>query len=154
MFVFQIFVYGIFACVISLEDLKFHKIRNRKIIALFCSEILFSFSPLLGGANLLAGSVFFGIFTLLFIASNAFLASGGIGFGDVKLIAVLAVAFFDVSVRSFEIFLVSLWLALMAHICLHFLMFRKFPDRIAMAPGIFLASGLYLFAPIGLLLPQ
>jgi hypothetical protein len=45
-------------------------------------------------------------------------------------------------------------LALVAHICLHLLIYRKFPYRTAMAPDIFLASGLYLYAPIALLLPQ
>jgi len=80
--------------------------------------------------------------------------SGGIGFGDVKLIAVLALAFFDTGLKSVEIFFVSLWLALVTHICLHLLIHRKFPRRIAMAPDIFFASGLYLYAPIALLLPQ
>jgi len=91
---------------------------------------------------------------VLYLLSNALHKSGGIGFGDVKLIGVLAFAYFDSGLRSVEIFFVSLWLALVAHICLHLLICRKFPYRIAMAPDIFLASGLYLYAPIGLLLPQ
>jgi hypothetical protein len=37
---------------------------------------------------------------------------------------------------------------------LQYLQQRRFPNRIAMAPSIFLAVGLYLYAPMGLLLPQ
>ena len=102
----------------------------------------------------ISGVSFFAIFTVLYLLSNAFDKAGGIGFGDVKLISVLALAFFDSGLRSVEIFFISLWLALVAHICLHLLIYRKFPYRIAMAPDIFLASGLYLYAPIALLLPQ
>jgi hypothetical protein len=39
-------------------------------------------------------------------------------------------------------------------LCLHFLHQGKLLPRIAMAPSIFLAGTLYLYAPIGLLLPQ
>jgi Flp pilus assembly protein protease CpaA len=102
----------------------------------------------------ISGISFFAIFTALYLLSNAFHKAGGIGFGDVKLISVLALAFFDTGLRSVEIFFISLWLALVAHICLHLLIYRKFPYRIAMAPDIFLAGGLYLYAPIALPLPQ
>ena len=143
-----------FALSISIEDLKIHKIRNRKL--LYFSASLVIFSVLLPKAHLdpISGVSFFAIFTVLYLLSNAFDNAGGIGFGDVKLISVLALAFFDTGLRSVEIFFISLWLALVAHICLHVLIYRKFPYRIAMAPDIFLASGLYLYAPIALLLPQ
>jgi Flp pilus assembly protein protease CpaA len=147
-------VVGYFILVISIKDLKTHKIQNR--ILLYFLGFLIIFSVLLPNARIhpIAGVCFFVIFTVLFVASNAVHKSGGIGFGDVKLIGVLALAFFDTGVRSIEIFFVSLWLALVAHICLHLLIYRKFPHRIAMAPDIFFASGLYLYAPIALLLPQ
>jgi Flp pilus assembly protein protease CpaA len=86
--------------------------------------------------------------------SNSIHKLGGIGFGDVKLIAVLAFGYFETGLRSIEIFFVALWIAVMAHICLYLLMYRKYPHRIAMAPDIFFASGLYMYAPIELLLPQ
>ena len=143
-----------FALSISIEDLKIHKIRNRKL--LYFSASLVIFSVLLPNAHMdpISGVSFFAIFTVLYLLSNAFHKAGGIGFGDVKLISVLALAFFDTGLRSVEIFFISLWLALVAHICLHLLIYRKFPYRIAMAPDIFLAGGLYLYAPIALLLPQ
>jgi len=147
-------VVGYFVLVISIKDLQTHKIRNRLLLSFL--GFLLIFSVLLPNARMhtIAGVCFFVIFTVLFIVSNAVHKSGGIGFGDVKLIAVLALAFFDTGKRSIEIFFISLWLALVAHICLHLLIHRKFPHRIAMAPDIFFATGLYLYAPIGLLLPQ
>ena len=143
-----------FALSISIEDLKIHKIRNRKLLYFLASLVIFS--VLLPNAHMdpISGVSFFAIFTVLYLLSNAFDKAGGIGFADVKLISVLALAFFDSGLRSVEIFFISLWLALVAHICLHLLIYRKFPYRIAMAPDIFLASGLYLYAPIALLLPQ
>jgi Flp pilus assembly protein protease CpaA len=143
-----------FALSISIEDLKIHKIRNRKLLYFLASLVIFS--VLLPNAHMdpISGVSFFAIFTVLYLLSNVFHKAGGIGFGDIKLISVLALAFFDTGLRSVEIFFISLWLALVAHICLHLLIYRKFPYRIAMAPDIFLASGLYLYAPIALLLPQ
>ncbi|MSZ37628.1 MAG: hypothetical protein F2603_00180 [Actinobacteria bacterium] len=152
--ILYVVVVAYFAVSISIEDLRIHKIRNRKLI--YLSSSLMIFSVLLPGArvDLITGFFFFTIFTFLFFLSNAFHKSGGIGFGDIKLIAVLAFAFFDTGLRSLEIFFISLWLALVGHICLHLLIYRKFPYRIAMAPNIFFASGLYLYAPTALLLPQ
>ena len=142
-----------FALSISIEDLKIHKIRNRKLLYFSASLIIFSVLPN-AYMDPISGISFFAIFTALYLLSNAFDKAGGFGFGDVKLISVLALAFFDTGLRSVEIFFISLWLALVAHICLHLLIYRKFPYRIAMAPDIFLASGLYLYAPIAFLLPQ
>ena len=145
---------GYFVLVISIKDLQTHKIRNRTLLYFLGFLIIFSVLPPNARIQPIAGVCFFVIFTVLFVVSNAVHKSGGIGFGDVKLIAVLALAFFDTGLRSVEIFFVSLWLALVTHICLHLLIHRKFPRRIAMAPDIFFASGLYLYAPIALLLPQ
>lgn len=145
---------GYFVLVISIKDLVTHKIRNRTLLYFLSSLIAFSLFSQNAHVNPFAGACFFTIFTVLYLLSNALHKSGGIGFGDVKLIGVLAFAYFDSGLRSVEIFFVSLWLALVTHICLHLLIHRKFPYQIAMAPDIFLASGLYLYAPIGLLLPQ
>lgn len=147
-------VVGYFVLVISIKDLQTHKIRNRTLLYFLGYLITFSVLSHNARVNPLAAACFFTIFTVLYLLSNALHKSGGIGFGDVKLIGVLAFAYFDSGLRSVEIFFVSLWLALVAHICLHLLICRKFPYRIAMAPDIFLASGLYMYAPIGLLLPQ
>jgi hypothetical protein len=143
-----------FVLSISVEDLRMHKIRNRKLLYFFSFFIFFSLLPCGIHINPMAALQFLGIFIVLYVLSNALHKSGGIGFGDVKLIAVLALGCFETGFRSIEIFFVSLWIAVMAHICLYLMMFRKYPHRIAMAPDIFLASGLYLYAPIELLLPQ
>jgi hypothetical protein len=116
--------------------------------------VVSSFIPSSAELNLLAGLQFLAVFSLLYVLSNSVRESGGIGFGDVKLVAVLAFAFFDSGVQSLAIFFIALWLALLAHTSLYFLIYRTFPRRIALAPDIFLASGLYLYTPIALLLPQ
>jgi len=139
---------------ISIEDLRIHKIRNSKLLNFSASLMIFSVLLPNGRMNLIAGIFFFAIFSFLFLLSNVFHKSGGIGFGDIKLISVLAFAFFDTGLRSLETFFISLWLAFVGHICLHLIIYRKFPYRIAMAPDIFFASGLYLYAPIAFLLPQ
>ena len=152
--ILQFVVVGYFVLVISIKDLQAHKIQNRTLLYFLGFLIIFSVLPPNARIQPISGICFFVVFTMLFVASDAVHKSGGIGFGDVKLITVLGLAFFDTGVRSIEIFFVSLWLALVTHICLHLLIYRKFPHRIAMAPDIFFASGLYLYAPIALLLPQ
>ena len=80
--------------------------------------------------------------------------TAGIGFGDVKLISIIAFGYVDLGIRSAEVFLLSLWFALFAQLFLHLLHQGKLLPRIAMAPSIFLAGSLYLYAPMGFLLPQ
>ena len=143
-----------FAINICIEDLRIHKIRNRILMYFLCFLFLFSLLPSNSHVHPIAAIEFSAIFIALYLASNALHKSGGIGFGDVKLLFVLAFAFFDPGLRSIEIFFISLWIALIAHISLYLLMHRKYPHRIAMAPDLFLASGLYMYAPIGLLVPQ
>jgi Flp pilus assembly protein protease CpaA len=147
-------ILALFAVSISVEDLRIHKIRNRKLLYFLCSLTLFSFLPSRPQLNPTAAFEFFAIFIALYILSNKVHRSGGIGFGDVKLISTLAFGYFDAGFRSLQIYFISLWMAVMAHLCLYLLMHRKYPHRIAMAPDIFFASGLYMYAPIGLLLPQ
>jgi len=143
-----------FAISISAEDLRVHKIRNRELLYFLCLLTLFSLMPLGSDVHLLAAIEFLGTFVVFHFLGNAIHSSGGIGFGDVKLIAVLAFGYFETGLQSIEIFIISLWVAVVVHICLYLLMYRKWPYRIAIAPDIFLACGLYLYAPIGLLLPQ
>jgi Flp pilus assembly protein protease CpaA len=152
--VLQNCVFGFFAISISITDVKTHKIRNRTLLLFTGTIVVSSFIPSSAELNPFAGIQFLTIFSLLHVLSNSVRESGGIGFGDVKLVAVLAFAFFDSGVQSLAIFFIALWLALLAHTSLYFLIYRKFPRRIALAPDIFLASGLYLYAPIALLLPQ
>jgi Flp pilus assembly protein protease CpaA len=152
--VLQNCVFGCFAIFISIADVKSHKIRNRTLLLFFGTVVLTSFIPSSAELNPLAGLQFLAVFTLLYVLSNSIRESGGIGFGDVKLVALLAFAFFDSGLQSVAIFFIALWLALVAHTSLYFIIHRKFPRRIALAPDIFLASGLYLYAPIAFLLPQ
>ena len=154
MSLFENVIFFLFAISISIDDVKNHLIRNNKIILLLGITSLSSISSFGGGISPLAGFQFLGVLSFLYFLSGRFGESGGNGFGDVKLIAVLAFAFFDSGLQSIAIFFISLWMILVAHVILYYLIYRKFPRRLALAPDIFLASGLYLYAPIALLLPQ
>jgi Flp pilus assembly protein protease CpaA len=151
---FENVIFLLFAINVSIDDVKNHSIRNHKLILLLGITVLSSFTSLSENVNPLAGFQFLAVLSLLHFASNRHGQSDGVGFGDVKLIAVLAFAFFDSGLKSIAIFFFALWLILMVHVSLYFLIYRKFPRRLALAPDIFLASGLYLYTPIVLLLPQ
>ena len=84
----------------------------------------------------------------------AFSNQPGIGFGDIKLMTVLAFGLIDTGIRSIEIYFLSLCCAIFLQMSFLYFHQRKFPMRMAMAPSIFFAVGLYLYAPMGLLLPQ
>jgi Flp pilus assembly protein protease CpaA len=143
-----------FSIKISIEDLRFHKIRNILLLNFFI--LLFLHSILVGNlfSQMFSGFIFFSIFTILFLVGFLIPTDSGIGFGDVKLLTVLAFGFIDVGFRQIEIYFLSLWCALFLQVCLHYIHKRKFLSPMAMAPSIFLAVWLYLCAPIGLLLPQ
>ena len=143
-----------FSIKISLEDLRFHKIRNILLFNLFVLLLLHSI--LMGDlfSQIFSSFIFFSIFTILFLVGFLIPTDSGIGFGDVKLLTVLAFGFIDVGFRQIEIYFLSLWCALFLQVCLHYIHKRKFLSPMAMAPSIFLAAWLYLCAPIGLLLPQ
>lgn len=143
-----------FSIKISIEDLRFHKIRNIDLLYLF--GLLFLQSILVGNLlpQMFSGLVFFSIFTTFYLVARVLPTDSGIGFGDVKLLTVLAFGFIDVGFRQIEIYFLSLWSALFLQVCLHYIHKRKFLSPMAMAPSIFLAVWLYLCAPIGLLLPQ
>jgi len=67
---------------------------------------------------------------------------------------VLAFGYINVGYESANIFIVALWISLLIQLILEMLVRRKFSSHMAMAPSIFFAVGLYLYAPIGLLLSQ
>jgi Flp pilus assembly protein protease CpaA len=143
-----------FAFKISIEDLQTYRIRNRKLFIFF---VLLLASSLISGnvvSQISTGIIFFVILTLLHVIGLILPIHLGMGFGDVKLITVIAFGFIDTGLRSLEIFFLSLCIAFFVQMSLHFLHQRKIPSRMAMAPSIFLAIGLYLYAPIRLLLPQ
>ena len=143
-----------FAIKISIEDLRFHKIRNIHLSYFF---ILLCFQSILVGnlfSQLLSGLIIFTLFTTFYLVGTLISTVSGIGFGDVKLLTVLAFGFIDAGFRQIEIFLLSLWCALLLQVCLHYIYKRRLLSSMAMAPSIFLAVLLYLCAPIGLLLPQ
>jgi Flp pilus assembly protein protease CpaA len=143
-----------FSIKISIEDLRLHKIRNTLLFKLFI--LLFLQSLLFGDlvSQILSGFVFFSIFTTLFLVGILMPTDSGIGFGDVKLLTVLAFGFLDVGFRQIGSYFLSLWCALFLQVCLHYVHKRKNLSPMPMAPSIFLAVWLYLCAPIGLLLPQ
>ena len=154
MHLFSSLYFVVFALVISIEDLRNFRISNRVLILYFF--ILFLDSLFTGEFT---RHVFSGIFFLLLFSVIHFVGrfvshKHTIGIGDIKLIGVLTFGYVNIGFRSVEIFFISLWLALLAQISLEFIRKRKFVSRIAMAPSIFLAVALYLYAPLGLLLPQ
>ena len=143
-----------FSIKITIEDLRFHKIRN--ILLLNLLGLLLLQSILVGNLlpQIFSGFVFFSIFTTFYLIACVMPTESGIGFGDVKLLTVLAFGFIDVGFRQIEIYFLSLCCALFLQVCLHYIHKRKFLSPMAMAPSIFLAVWLYLCAPLGLLLPQ
>jgi Flp pilus assembly protein protease CpaA len=143
-----------FSIKISIEDLRFHKIRN--ILLLNLLSLLLLQSILVGNLlpQIFSGFVFFSVFTTFHLVASVMRTESGIGFGDVKLLTVLAFGFIDVGFRQIEIYFLSLWCALFLQVCLHYIHKRKFLSPMAMAPSSFLAVWLYFCAPIGLLLPQ
>jgi Flp pilus assembly protein protease CpaA len=144
----------LFAVVISVEDIKTHKIRNADLlkylmilllVQIFCGKVRY---------QLLAGACMLAIFVMIYLVGSVLPKKAGIGFGDVKLISVMAFGYIEPSFRAFAIFFILLWLALLIHIGMLFIFHRSMHSHVPMAPSIFLATGLYLFTPIAFLLPQ
>lgn len=151
---FALLTLSVFALKISTEDLRNFRIRNRDLLILLA--FLLGISLIEGDffSRLISGFIFLCIFGFVYLLSMVFTNQLGIGFGDVKLMTVLAFGFINSGASSIEIFFLSLCCALLVQISLLYLYRRKFPSRMAMAPSIFFAIGLYLYAPMGLLLPQ
>ena len=139
---------------ISIEDLRNFRIRNRDLLILTAFLLVFSLINDNFFPQIVSGFIFLCIFGLIHVLSVAFSNQPGIGFGDIKLMTVLAFGLIDSGIRSIEIYFLSLCCAIFLQMSLLYLHQRKFPMRMAMAPSIFFAVGLYLYAPMGLLLPQ
>lgn len=143
-----------FALGVSLEDIRTYRIRNRALLVFLLILLMLAIRNSEVQIHALSGAIFFGFFSLFHLAGRLLSSELAIGFGDVKLLSVIAFGYVDVGFRPFEVFLFSLWCALFLYLCFRFICMRKFQSRVPMAPSIFLASGLYLYAPMGLLLPQ
>ena len=70
----------------------------------------------------------------------------GVGMGDVKLLAISVMIFNSQMNFSILIFLAILLAGTSAHLLMHSLVARQMPQRIALAPSIFLAFALYFAA--------
>jgi leader peptidase (prepilin peptidase)/N-methyltransferase len=143
----------IFALVISAQDIKEHKIKNRKLLFYFCLLMIWSFISHSFVRQIYSG-VFFLIFSVVVFLVSRRRSKDGIGFGDVKLLTVVGFGYIDIGLQSVQAFLIALWCALVLQVVVQFLVQRKFFSHMPMAPSIFLAVGLYLCTPIGHLLPQ
>jgi Flp pilus assembly protein protease CpaA len=85
--------------------------------------------------NLLAFSVVLVLLILL-----------GVGMGDVKLLSISLMIFNSQMDFSILVFLSTLFACAFTHLVIHTLVARQLPDRIALAPSIFLAFALYFAA--------
>jgi Flp pilus assembly protein protease CpaA len=79
----------------------------------------------------------------LVLVSATFL---GVGMGDVKLLALSFMIFNSQMNFSIIVFLSLLFTCAFAHLLIHGLVTRQMPQRIALAPSIFLAFALYFAA--------
>ncbi|MEY4232653.1 MAG: hypothetical protein RL144_853 [Actinomycetota bacterium] len=70
----------------------------------------------------------------------------GVGMGDIKLLAISFMIFNSQMNFSILIFLAILLAGTSAHLLIHILVARQMPQRIALAPSIFLAFALYFAA--------
>ena len=68
----------------------------------------------------------------------------GMGMGDSKLIFLIALVLPVVSIMQFLELLALIFLAAVFHILCKWLLSQRFPATIAMAPAIFIGTGLYL----------
>ncbi len=69
-----------------------------------------------------------------------------IGMGDVKLLALSFIIFNSQMDFSILVYLTILFVCAFAHLLFHGLIVRDIPERIALAPSIFLAFALYFAA--------
>jgi Flp pilus assembly protein protease CpaA len=70
----------------------------------------------------------------------------GVGMGDIKLLAISFMIFNSQMNFSIHIFLAILLAGTSAHLLIHILVARQMPQRIALAPSVFLAFALYFAA--------
>lgn len=81
---------------------------------------------------------------LSFLLCIALLHFFGMGMGDSKLIFLIALVLPVVSIKQFLELLTSIFLVGAFHILCNWLPSKRFPATIAMAPAIFIGTGLYL----------
>ena len=121
---------------IMVRDLYSQRIPNIYLKALTLLTSLFLLIDGIGPVlNLLA--------SLLVLACAIF---AGIGMGDVKLLALSFMIFNSQMNFSILVFLSTLLSSACAHLLIHSLVARHMPQRIALAPSIFLAFALYFAA--------
>ncbi len=129
-------VFWLFSFPIMVRDLDSQRIPNvyLKVLAVptFLVLIVDGIGPLL---NLLI--------LFLVLVSTVFL---GVGMGDVKLLALSFMIFNSQMNFSILVFLSLLFTCAFAHLLIHGLVTRQMPQRIALAPSIFLAFALYFAA--------
>jgi Flp pilus assembly protein protease CpaA len=128
--------FWLFSLPIMVRDLYSQRIPNiyLKVLAVltFLFLIVDGIGPLL---NLLI--------LFLVLVSAMFL---GVGMGDVKLLALSFMIFNSQMNFSILVFLSLLFTCAFAHLLIHGLVTRQMPQRIALAPSIFLAFALYFAA--------
>jgi len=129
-------VFWLFSFPIMVRDLYSQRIPNiyLKVLAVptFLFLIVDGIGPLL---NLLI--------LFLVLVSAIYL---GVGMGDVKLLALSFMIFNSQMNFSILVFLSLLFTCAFAHLLIHGLVTRQKPQRIALAPSIFLAFALYFAA--------
>ena len=129
-------VFWLFSFPIMVRDLYSQRIPNiyLKVLAVltFFFLIVDGIGPLL---NLLI--------LFLVLVSAIFL---GVGMGDVKLLALSFMIFNSQMNFSILVFLSLLFTCAFAQLLIHGLVTRQMPQRIALAPSIFLAFALYFAA--------
>jgi hypothetical protein len=129
-------VFWLFSFPIMVRDLYSQRIPNiyLKVLAVptFLFLIVDGIGPML---NLLI--------LFLVLVSAIFL---GVGMGDVKLLALSFMMFNSQMNFSILVFLSLLFTCAFAHLLIHGLVTRQMPQRIALAPSIFLAFALYFAA--------
>ena len=126
-------VFWLFSFPIMVRDLYSQRIPNiyLKVLAVptFLFLIVDGIGPLL---NLLI--------LFLVLVSAIYL---GVGMGDFKLLALSFMIFNSQMNFSILVFLSLLFTCAFAHLLIHGLVTRQMPQRIALAPSIFLAFALY-----------
>jgi len=129
-------VFWLFSFPIMVRDLYSQRIPNIYLKVLGVPTFLFlivdGIGPLL---NLLI--------LFLVLVSAIYL---GVGMGDVKLLALSFMIFNSQMNFSILVFLSLLFTCAFAHLLIHGLVTRQMPQRIALAPSIFLAFALYFAA--------
>ena len=79
-----------FAAVIIWDDIKFFRIKNRILTQFFVALVILQILEKQLFQQFLVGVIFLVLFTVFYLLGNMLSENAGIGFGDVKLVAVVA----------------------------------------------------------------